>query len=319
MNPTLIILICLSALSLIILTASYITYRMTFYRPKGKKYTSPDEGLEKDGYSQFRDVSLTLIDEFLKIPYEDVYITSHDGLRLHGKYYHRGDTRPVAIQCHGYKSTPSRDFSGGAVMTMEMGFNVLLIEQRAHESSDGHTIAFGDYERYDLLKWIEYVRGRFGEKTKIMLYGMSMGAATVILASALDLGDGVLGAVADCPYSSAAEIIKNTIRQMGLPPTPLYPLVRLGGIIFGKTDPERANVEAAAAAHKIPIMIIHGEGDSFVPCDMSRKIYARLSDDPLCSLNTFADAEHGISYLHDTERYISLVREFCTRLGAFDA
>ena len=203
-------------------------------------------------------------------------------------------------------------------MTMEMGFNVLLIEQRAHEDSDGNTICFGEKERYDLLLWIDYIIGRFGAGVKIMLYGMSMGAATVILASALELPENVLGVVADCPYSSAKEIIKNTIRDMKLPSALLYPLVRLGGIMYGKTDPERADVAEAAKHHKIPILIIHGEGDTFVPCDMSRRIYEGLKDDELCSLNIFPNAEHGISYLHDTERYISLVRSFVTKLGVIE-
>ncbi len=316
MNPLLIALISVAALVLLLLLVLNITYRMAFHRKDKDKHTEADDGLDKDGYSQFREISLDLIENFIKIPHEDVYITSRDGLRLHGRYFHVADGRPVAIQCHGYKSTPTRDFCGGGVMTMDMGFNVLMIEHRAHEESEGNTICFGEKEKYDLALWIDYVILRFGEKTKIMLYGMSMGAATVILTSALDLPKNVLGVVADCPYSSAKEIIKNTIRGMKLPDAPLYPLVRLGAIILGKFDPNEADVARAAGEHKIPILLIHGEGDTFVPCDMSRKIYESLKDDPLCSLNTFPNAEHGISYLHDTPRYISLVREFCVKLGA---
>ncbi len=318
MNPALIALISVAALALLLLIGVYITYRMTFHRKESDKYTRPDDGLEKEGYSQFREISLSLIEEILKIPYESVYITSHDGLRLHGRYYHKADGLPLAIQCHGYKSTPMRDFSGGAVMTMEMGFNVLLIEQRAHEKSEGNTICFGGKEKYDLLRWIDYAINRFGEQTKIMLYGISMGAATVILASALELPKNVLGAVADCPYSSAKAIIKNTIRSMGLPAAVLYPLVRLGGIIFGKIDASKVDVALAAKNRRIPILLIHGTGDTFVPCYMSDEIYGGISDDGLCSLNKFDGAEHGISYLHETTRYIELVREFCTKLGVIE-
>ena len=318
MHPVFIVLISLAALLLLFFAATYIPYLMTFHRPRGRKYTRPEDGLEKEGYRQFSEISMKLIEDIRSREFESVYVRTQDGLTLHARYYHVEDGRPVAIQCHGYKSTPMRDFSGGAVMTMDMGFNVLLIEQRAHEESDGSTICFGEKERYDLLLWIDYITKRFGGDTKIMLYGISMGAATVILASALELPANVLGAVADCPYSSAKEIIKNTIRGMKLPSGPLYPLVRLGGILYGKTDPERADVVKAAREHKIPILLIHGEGDTFVPCEMSRKIYEGLKDDGLCSLNTFPNAEHGISYLHDTERYIALVREFVTRLGAIE-
>ena len=146
-----------------------------------------------------------------------------------------------------------------------------------------------------------------------------MGAATVILATALDdIPKNVLGAFADCPYSSAPDVIKNTIKGMGAPPAVLYPFVRLGGLIFGRTDPERAIPKDAARVHKAPIMIVHGEGDSFVPHYMSVEIYENMKDDEKCSLNSFREAEHGISFMHETQRYCDLVRSFAISIGAID-
>ncbi len=62
------------------------------------------------------------------------------------------------------------------------GHNVLMIEERAHLESEGHTITFGIKERYDALDWIRYALQRFGEDTRIILVGISMGAATVLMA-----------------------------------------------------------------------------------------------------------------------------------------
>ena len=299
-------------------TACYVGYRKTFYRSNKKKHLDPKRGLHLKGYAQFADKSEAVIDKLAALNYEDVYITSHDGLRLHGRYMHNKDGAPLAIQCHGYKSASSRDFSGGALLALELGFNVLLIDQRAHEESDGNTITFGDKERYDCLGWINYSVCRFGEDLKIILYGLSMGAATVILTAALDIPKNVLGVFADCPYSSAPAIIKNTIKGMGLSARIMYPIVRLGGIIFGKTDPERARPDEAAKHHKVPIVIVHGEGDTFVPHYMSEEIYENLKSDSRCSLNSFKEAEHGISFMHETQRYCDIVRALAVSVGAID-
>lgn len=300
------------------LICCYIAYDKTFYRPTKKKHLNPKVGLHRKGYASFAARTERAIDKLLAIPYEDIYITSHDGLRLHARYYHQKDGAPLVIQCHGYKSASVRDFSGGALLVMELGFNTLLIDQRAHEESDGNTITFGDKERYDCLNWINYSVERFGEDTKIMLYGISMGAATVILTGSLDIPKNVLGIFADCPFSSAPDVIKNTLKNMGAPIPIIYPLVRLGGLIFGRTDPERANAAEAAKSHKVPIKLIHGDGDTFVPYAMSEKIYENLKDDERCSLETVNGAEHAMSIMYEMQRYCDLVRSFAIQIGALD-
>ena len=87
------------------------------------------------------------------------------------------------------------------------GYNVLLVDQRAHFGSGGHTIAYGIRERRDVLSWIEYANGRFGKDKPIYLFGISMGAATVVMAADLALPDNVRLICADCPYSSPRDII----------------------------------------------------------------------------------------------------------------
>jgi fermentation-respiration switch protein FrsA (DUF1100 family) len=198
------------------------------------------------------------------------------------------------------------------VLVRELGHNTLLVDQRAHGKSGGKSITFGIKERYDCLDWINYVSDRFGPDTKIILSGLSMGGATVLMASELDLPKNVVGIMADCPYSSPKEIIKQECKKMKLPPNIAYPFVRLGAIIFGKFDPSASTAKDAVSKAKIPILIIHGENDDFVPCSMSRDIYNACVSDK--TLVTIPKASHGISYIIDRPLYEKNVSEFLGKI-----
>ena len=290
---------------------AYGLYRYIFYSPVGRQnddhaislpYLS-DEALAR---------SHALIDRLNARPYERVSVTSFDGLRLAGRYYYSRQGAPLVILCHGYRGTPARDFCGGAEICLSAGYNVLLIEQRAHCSSEGHTISFGVNERYDCLTWTQYAAERFGPKVRILLAGISMGAASVLMASALPLPENVRGILADCPYTSPRDIILEVGRHRGLPADAFWPLVRLAARLYGGFSPDGADAAEAVKHAKVPILLIHGEADAFVPCAMSRRIAAAAPD--RIELHTFPGAGHGVSYLTDTARYTRLVTDFCRRV-----
>ena len=139
-----------------------------------------------------------------------------------------------------------------------------------------------------------------------------MGAATVLMASGLELPENVKGIIADCPYSSPEEIIKKECGKMGLPPKLAYPFVRLGAMIFGGFDPSSATAKDAVKAAKVPILIIHGEADDFVPCSMSREIIDACASDK--TLITIPLAGHGVSYIVDRPLYEKSVEEFLKKI-----
>ena len=126
---------------------------------------------------------------------------------------------------------------------------MLLPDQRAHGYSGGHTITMGVKERYDARDWTVWARSRFGPEVPIFLMGVSMGAATVLLAAGLNLPDNVCGIVADCGYTSPREITRKCLPEYlpGMPLELTYAVGRLGAILFGHFDPEDADCEAAAA------------------------------------------------------------------------
>lgn len=295
----------------VILIFSYICYYIVFYSPHkgaGDHYNLP-HGVQ---YEKYRDRMLGYIDDFLNLDCEKVEIISYDGIKLSGRYYHVNENSGVDICFHGYRGTGIRDFCGGSRIAMGMGRNVILVDQRAHGESAGHSICFGIKERFDCLSWINYVLCRFGEETDINIYGVSMGAATVLLASELNLPENVKHIVADSPYTSAGDIIKKVCKDMKIPSVLVYPFIYLGALLFAGIRLDCCDCAKAVKKAKIPILIIHGEDDRFVPCKMSEVI--QKANPRLVHRVTFPNAAHGISYIEDKDRYEQLIHSFISSL-----
>ena len=291
----------------IVLGGSLFGYFKAFYSPSKREVMSgqlPDSQQYKEAKKHIKE----LIGYASSIEFEEIYIKSYDGTSLYGRYYHTKDGAPMQILFHGYKGSPMRDFCGGLLLALKSGFNVILVDQRAHGKSGGNTICFGVKERYDVLAWVEYANKRFGEML-IFLTGISMGGATVLMASELNLPKNVVGIIADCPYSSPSEIIKIFCRNMGMPPKIVYPFAYLGAMLFGRFILNKSSAYEATKNTNLPILLMHGEDDSFVPCWMSRKIYdACKSEDKF--LYIFKGADHGLSYMSDNAKYESAYNDF---------
>ena len=289
---------------------SYGIYRYGFYSPRAGQ--NDDHRILIPMGREQHDQSLKMIDRLNARPFERVFTWSYDGLKLAGRYYHVNKGAPLAILCHGYRGTPSRDFCGGAEICFQMGLNVLLIEERAHCSSEGHTITFGVKERYDVLSWINYALRRFGAELRILLVGISMGGGTVLMASGLTLPPNVRGIIADCPFTSPAEMIMEFGRANKLPMKIAFPLTELAARVFGKFSLRDADAVSAVRTTNVPILIIHGEADGLVPCEMSRRIAD--ANPAMVERYTFPDADHGLSYVMDQDRYSRLVQSFCEKI-----
>ena len=300
---TLILLILLLAIAVLLIGTRW-AFNRAFAPPKGLDPLALPEG---EQYARGRERMEALIAEMDAIPYESVTITARDGTRLFARYYHVQDGAPLQIQMHGYHGSAIRDFCGGGKLARESGQNALIVDQRAQGKSGGRAITFGVLERFDCLDWITYANARWAPET-ILLYGVSMGAATVLMANGLDLPANVRGIVADCPYSSPYAIIEKVCREMGLPPRLAMPVVRLGGLLWGGFDLCAASPTEAVMTAKVPMLLIHGEDDRFVPCAMSREIAAHAGHH--LRLETFPDAGHGLSFIEDFPRYRAAIEQF---------
>lgn len=294
------------AVTAAVLLALWVVYRMTFYSDKGT-WTDPYAISPEGEYQTRREEMLALIDDLAHRPFEPVSVTSHDGLRLMGRYYHAADGAPLDIAFHGYRGHAFRDFSGGSCLSFEQGHNLLLVDQRAHGDSDGRTICFGTKERLDALTWIRWANERFG-CPETALFGVSMGAGTVLLASALDLPDNVTCVVADCSYSRAEDVIAVVGRKMGMSDRLTRLLARGAARVFGGFRLSDADAVKALRHAKVPVLLLHGEADRLVPCEMSAVLEAACAA-PVRRY-TFPDAGHGLSFLADRERYTKAVVDF---------
>lgn len=286
------------------------SYRIAFFSPKKGRENLPSTA--SPVYDPYRPHMKELFYKLMERPFEFVTVESHDGLLLSGRYYHVKDGAPLDIAFHGYRSSPLTDFSGGADLSYSLGHNLLLVDQRSHGRSQGRTITFGLQERYDLLRWVQYARNRFGEDQKILLYGISMGGATVLMASGLELPHNVKGIIADCPYASALDIILHVGKSMPIPQWLMKPFVILGARIFGGFDLLETNAIEAVKHATVPILVIHGEADTFVPASMSAPLVD--ANPTLVQRFTVPDAEHGISYLVNTREYRNVIKEFMEKV-----
>lgn len=290
----------------LLLAALWLTYRIAFYSPIGQQndpYMVPGE----EQYLQYYNETCRLIDELKARPCEPVSITSRDGLVLTGRYYHTADGAPLDIGFHGYRGTALRDFCGGSRVSFALGHNLLLVDQRAHGKSGGHTTTFGAKERLDCLDWIAWANKRF-DCPEITLLGVSMGAVTVLLAAGLELPDNVMRVIADCPYTNAEEMIVIVGRRMHLPDGMVRLLARWSARVLGRFRLQDACPEEAVRHATVPVLLIHGEADGLVPCEMSAALEAACAA-PVRRC-TFPGADHAISFLVDNEGYTNALTDF---------
>lgn len=311
MTYILLFLLFIILLIVAIVGISYYVFRMTFQAPKhleANRYFVPQGPQYEEKMEDIKDwVSI-----MAARPYEKVFITSFDGTKLFARYYHFADGAPLQIQFHGYKSSSILDFSGGSILAHRLGHNALVVDQRSHGQSEGNIITFGVKERRDCYCWIQYALKRFGANVPILLSGLSMGAATVLMALDLGLPENVKGIIADCPFSSPKEIILKVGKDRGFPSYFMYPFVYLAALLFGHFRLTETNALSAIHNTSIPVLLLHGEDDRFVPFEMSKKL--KESGGENVTLETFPDAGHGLCYLTNPKKYEFVTEQFVKKI-----
>lgn len=302
MVPALIVLAVLTALTAAICAYAYCkAYRR---RPGDVTY----KVLKGKDYDPYAERSLALIRAQAAVPFEEVTISSFDGIRLYGRLYLQDPSKPFHIQFNGYRGNGLRDFSGGMKIALECGDNVLNVDQRSHGKSGGKVITFGVKERFDVRSWTAYVAERFGKETRVFLEGISMGAATVLMASDLTFDCRVAGIVADCPYSSPFGIIRKVANDMLPVGDAVIPFLCMSALFPGRFSLFSSSALKSVPDATSPILLIHGTGDHFVPFEMSAEIH-RLRPD-LIRFVPVDGAPHGLSYFKDNDLYVKVMKEF---------
>lgn len=231
---------------------------------------------------------------------ETMTITSYDGLRLASLYLPAEVEKPrgIVLAFHGYRSLATVDFALEAEFFHTLGYRVVLPYQRSHGLSQGKYITYGVKERFDCRDWADYLAKRFpGED--IFLMGISMGSATVMMASELELPGCVRGIVADCGFTSPAAIMAHVARKdYKLPAFPLLNAVDLIARVRAGFSLHGADSRKALANTKLPVLFLHGEADDFVPVSMTEENFAACAGEKEKYL--VSGAAHAQSFAVDT-------------------
>ena len=299
--------ILLAALVLVLAT-SLICFLKIFYtsrREKWPEYPVPAGEIYEPHHEQM----IEWIKYARALPHKEVSIQSFDGLTLRGTYFEFEKGLPIDILFHGYHGCAEQDLSGGVYRCQRLGHNVLIVDHRASGKSEGHVITFGVNESRDCADWTKFIAEHIDPDAPIFLGGVSMGAATALMATARDLHPNVVGVLADCGYSSTERIIKKVIGEMHLPPDLCYPFVKLGARIYGHFDLEEISPEEAMKTCKLPVIFLHGDADAFVPHQMSVENFEACASEHK-KLVTIEGAGHGVAFPAAQERYVREVRDF---------
>jgi len=211
--------------------------------------------------------------------FQDASIRSADGLALWAALVPGAPgCRRWALCVHGYHDTYE---SMGAIARWyhDGGWNVLLPDQRGHGRSQGECVSWGYEERLDVLSWASWIARRCPE-AEIVLHGVSMGAASVLMASGGPMPRQVRAVISDCSYTAIEAEMRYLIgrwpdKPAGLPVPSwlLFAALRKAVLRRAGYDLRDAAPIQAVARSKVPTLFIHGVADDFVPASMMGKLY----------------------------------------------
>jgi len=263
------ILIIMLILILGVLTIAYFMIGNYFYNIALNPNTSKEFVLGESNNSQ------QIVENWLTQNSNDVYITtSNNGkLKLHGyELINEQNSNIWAIVVHGYYGQ-GRDMLYYAEQYYKRGYNVLVVDLRGHGKSEGNYIGMGWHDRLDIIDWANYLINK-NSNCQIILHGVSMGAATVMMATGENLPDNIKVAIEDCGYTSIWDEFEMQLKVIFNLPT--FPVLNAASAVCkiraGYMLEEGSAVEQVKKS-KIPTLFIHGEQDSFVPFEMLDIVY----------------------------------------------
>ncbi|GIP64157.1 alpha/beta hydrolase [Virgibacillus pantothenticus] len=242
--------------------------------------------------------------------FETWKMTSFDDLNLQGYYLPaKQETNKTVIFAHGYLGRGLDMGMFGQYYYEQLGYNMFTADLRGHGESEGDYIGFGWHDRIDYVDWINQVIEKQGKDAEIVLHGVSMGAATVLMASGEKLPDNVKAIVADSPYTSVYDMFDYQMgRMFHLPAFPLLPSTSLVSKMRAGYGLREASAVKQVKKAEVPILYIHGNADTFVPTRMSEELYDQTNSPK--DLITFDGAGHGEAFVTHKENYIENLNRF---------
>lgn len=306
-----IISICLAALIVIFITLSFIAGNIMFNMvllPKSDKNMMKKKKIEMsdDAVKFFNDMT-AWVDEHST---RKIEMVAFDGLKLKANLIEQKDSDKWVIVVHGYTSRGDH-MQPFARKYFEEGYNVLMPDLRGHGESEGRYATMGFYDSVDIIEWV-YEILKMNENAKIVLHGISMGAATVMVATGEDLTEHVRCAVEDCGYSSIFEEFRSQSSTIAkIPSLPILTAANILANIRIKMDFRKNSALDSVRRSKTPTLFIHGEQDTFVPYRMLDELYSNASCEK--DILTVPGAAHGESAAREPQMYWNKVWGFVNK------
>lgn len=237
---------------------------------------------------------------------------SADGLKLQARYYPA--TKPTdktVIMIHGFGDN-SLTVGPYIKLLHHAGYNVLAPDARAAGRSQGRYIGYGWQDRADLKLWVQQLIRRQGPHCQIGLYGISMGAAEVMYYLGLRVPSQVRLAIADCGYASIVGELSYQLKQIfHLPSFPLIPTANLFVQTLAHYNLYAADTRQTLKHNHIPLLLIHGTKDDFVPTKNAAINYQ--NDHGPKKLWYVKGAAHAQSYQKQPQKYRQYVLQWLTK------
>ncbi len=253
------ILIGIIALLIIHLSIIYLIFLHFFKRTSLKRI---DKGFRNTSYSKpYASEVISLREKIIKEKkYDMVNITSFDGLKL-SAYYFNNKADKTIIMIHGLRTHAFNNFGLASEYFYSKGYNVLVINQRGHEGSEGKYVTYGQKESQDVLSWLNYVC--LDENIKnIYLYGISMGATSIALASEYINDKRVKCLIIEDAYTSLVDLVNHIVSSQHIP----YFLFKRGIYFLSKKlvgiSWKGYNTTESLKKNNIPSVFVHGTKDS---------------------------------------------------------
>jgi len=249
--------------------------------------------------------------------FETIEMTSFDGLTLKGYYLEaEKPTNRTVIFAHGYLGHAFDMGLFGEYYYEMLGFNMFTPDLRGHGKSGGDYIGFGWHDRLDLIDWVNLIIDRQGPESEIVLHGLSMGAATVLMASGEELPEQVKTIIADSPYSSVYDLFSYQMKRMyHLPDKPILPTLSMLTQLWADYSLTEASALAQVEKATVPILFMTGEADTFVPTEMANEIYEQTKSEK--EFYSFPGANHGESIVLYRDEYLENMTSFIEKYVSF--
>ena len=306
MSVWLIVLCAVLGLLLLVCIVATVSFFTILKRKDDPVFDEGKTDLSGTHYGPYADKLIACITRMRQEKSDELSITSYDGKKLYADYYDRGYDK-TAVMVHGYRSNPLNNFSYIGGELLDRGYNLLFIHHRAHGKSEGNFIGMGQREYKDVLQWIDLIAAKESVK-KIIVYGTSMGAATVGYASDKIKTDKVKLLVLDCGFTCYYDQLSYLIKSGHAP-------ILLAGLFpfffWGRLTGVRLKRSVADCLKKstIPACFIHGESDTAVPIEHTLKNFEACPNQK--HLITVPNAGHTTSLLvggkEKTDEFLSFL------------